>query len=155
MRRLLLALPLLAFAPTAKADCTYWLTCEERVESYREWRQNDGLLRLRKEFEEAEHQRMIDEWNREAAEQSERANRAIFGPGRFACNSRRIRSWGLLRNTSRFGPGTTFSSVNNILGGRRNSTTASVTVEARPLPALMTQGTPAQRHESMCRRRAA
>ena len=59
------------------------------------------------------------------------------------------RSSGLLLNAIRLAPGAELAPANNIRGGRLNSTTASVTVDASPLPALMTQGTPAHRHESI------
>jgi len=79
----------------------------------------------------------------------------MAGPGVLACIDRVISSLGLVRNVNRLGSGRHSASAKRGRGGRANSTTASVTVEAIPLPARMIQGTPAHRHESTSRRIAA
>ena len=47
------------------------------------------------------------------------------------------------------------AAVNSSRGGALNSTIASVAVTGRCLPVRISQGTPAQRHESISKRRAA
>jgi hypothetical protein len=61
---------------------------------------------------------------------------------------------GLSVKRSAFGsPGS--GSSNTIRRGRRSSTSTSVAVVGRHLPARMRNGTPAQREQSMCTRTAA
>lgn len=73
------------------------------------------------------------------------------GPGLLACIDRVIPAWGLMRNVSLLGTGRHRASADIGRGGEANSTSASVTVDARALPARMIRGTPAHLQESIWR----
>ena len=76
-------------------------------------------------------------------------------PGALACRCNMMPSSVPRRKRRRLGAGAPErSSVNSRRGGEVNVTTASVAVTPRPLPARMSHGTPAQRHESISKRAA-